>query len=77
MSWGYHTIFPPTKKQDKADSPHHPSNADDDGTDDDDDADNDATENNADNDADNNTDDATAMQMMTMMQPQTMLPQCR
>ncbi len=42
---------PPTKIQDEADSPPHPSDADVNGADD-----NDADDNNADNNADNNTD---------------------
>jgi hypothetical protein len=46
MSWGYHTIFPPTKMQDKADSPTHPSNANDNANNN-----NAAADNNADNDA--------------------------
>ncbi len=57
MLWGYYTIFPPHKyTQDKADSPPHLSNADDDGAadnDTDDDVADDATDNNADVNADN------------------------
>jgi hypothetical protein len=75
MSWGYHTIFPHTKTQDKTDSPHHPSNADNDGADNNN-ADKDAADNNTDNNAANDNaedgaddndnaaaDDATATQM--------------
>ncbi len=61
MSSGYHTIFPPTKIQDKADSPPHPSNADDHNAADDD-ADDNAADNNADNDTDNNADNNDTMQ---------------
>jgi hypothetical protein len=50
MSWEYHTIFLPTKTQDEADSPPHPSNADDN------DADNEALDDDTDNNADINTD---------------------
>jgi hypothetical protein len=60
MSLGYHTIFPPTKTQDKTDSPHYPSDADNDGTDNND-TDNDPTKNDTDDDADN----AAVMQTMT------------
>ncbi len=52
MVWGYHTIFPPTKTQDKTNSPYPPSNADNVSADDDD-ADNNAADNNADDNADN------------------------
>jgi hypothetical protein len=66
------TIFPPTKTQDKTDSLHHPSNADNDGADKDD-ADDDADEDNADYDADK----AAAMQTITTMQLQTTMPRYR
>ena len=69
MLWGYHTISPPTKTQDETDSPHHPSDADNNGADNND-ADNDAT----DDDTDNNANNATTMQTTMTMQPQTMLP---
>ncbi len=55
MSWEYHTIFPHTKIQDKADSPAHLSNTDVDGADNNN-ADNDDANNNADDDADINAD---------------------
>jgi hypothetical protein len=64
-SWGYHTIFPPTKMQDKADSPPHPSNADINDADDNDadNADNDAAMQTMDNNnADNNDAAQTTMQ---------------
>jgi hypothetical protein len=66
------TIFPPTKTQDKTDSPHHPSNADNDVAEDND-ADDDADNNNAGDNADNTA----ATQTMTTTQPQTMTLQCR
>jgi hypothetical protein len=66
------TIFPPTKTQDKTDSPYHPSNADNDGADDDN-----AADNADDDDADNNAENTAATQTRTTIQLQTTPLGCR
>jgi hypothetical protein len=74
MLWGYHTIFPPHKyTQDEADSPPHPSNADNKDA-----ADDNVDDNDADNDADDNADvDADNNNTMLTADDNTDLAQCR
>ncbi len=76
-----HHLPPPTKAQDKTDSPYHPSNADDNGADntaaeDNGTDNNDAYKDAADNDAGNKADNTATKQMTTATQPQ-MMPQQR